>query len=129
MMTTDYGNILQRIEHALAESREIFARFTPGEIAAEYKAHLDPVTEADRALDTVLRKTLLRNGEGWLSEESKDDFSRLGREWVWVVDPLDGTREFVEGIPEFCVSIGMVHSGRAVAAGICNPAPVLLRLR
>lgn len=121
-MTKNYRDILGRIERALADAEEAFARFTPGEIAAEYKAHLDPVTEADRAVDAVLRKNLLREGEGWLSEESKDDLSRLDREWVWVVDPLDGTREFVEGIPEFCVSIAMVHEGRAVAAGICNPA-------
>jgi len=41
---------------------------------------------------------------------------------VWVVDPLDGTREFVAGIPEFCVSIAMVENGVPVAGGICNPA-------
>jgi len=51
-----------------------------------------------------------------------DDISRLERSRVWVVDPLDGTREFVQGIPEFCVSIGFVENGRAVAGGICNPA-------
>ena len=41
---------------------------------------------------------------------------------VWVVDPLDGTREFVQGIPEFCVSIGFIENGRPVAGGIYNPA-------
>ena len=41
---------------------------------------------------------------------------------MWVVDPLDGTREFVQGIPEFCVSIAMVENGIPVAGGICNPA-------
>src|SRR5207245_1834007 len=41
---------------------------------------------------------------------------------VWVVDPLDGTREFVAGIPEWCVSIGLVENGEAIAGGICNPA-------
>jgi len=80
------------------------------------------VTEADRALDAVLRKNLLRPGEGWLSEESADDLTRLQNEYVWVVDPLDGTREFVAGIPEFCVSIAMVHRGEPVAGGVFNPA-------
>ena len=70
----------------------------------------------------MLRKNLLRDGEGWLSEESVDDVSRLDKSRVWVVDPLDGTREFVAGIPEFCVSIGLVEDGRPVAGGICNPA-------
>jgi len=114
--------ILERIRSALEAARVIFRRFTPGEIEAEYKSGHDPVTEADTAVDTVLRKELLRDDEGWLSEESVDDRTRLEKNRVWVVDPLDGTREFVAGIPEFCVSVAMVESGRAVAGGICNPA-------
>src|ERR1700733_9299784 len=122
MESKSYADILRRIHSALEASRQVFARFTPGEIDAEYKAGHDPVTEADRALDAVLRKELLREGEGWLSEESVDDPIRLQRSRVWVVDPLDGTREFVQGLPEFCVSIGFVESGRPVAGGIYNPA-------
>jgi myo-inositol-1(or 4)-monophosphatase len=122
MTASSYSSVLERIEAALAGAREIFARFTPGKIETKYKSGHDPVTEADRALDAALRKNLLREGEGWLSEESADDPSRLDRERVWVVDPLDGTREFVQGIPEFCVSIAMVERGQPVAAGICNPS-------
>lgn len=114
--------ILKRIESALEATHAVFERFTPGAIAAEYKIGHDPVTEADRALDQVLRRELLRDGEGWLSEESADDPSRLDKSLVWVVDPLDGTREFIAGIPEFCASIAMVEKGRAVAGGIYNPA-------
>ena len=121
-MTSAYSDILARIEAALAAARSVFAGFTPGAIATEYKIGHDPVTEADRALDAVLRQNLLREGEGWLSEESVDDPIRLQRSRVWVVDPLDGTREFVKGIPEFCVSIGFVENGRPVAGGIYNPA-------
>jgi myo-inositol-1(or 4)-monophosphatase len=120
--SNSYAQILERIHSALEASRRVFARFTPGAIEAEYKVGHDPVTEADRALDAVLRKELLRSGEGWLSEESVDDPIRLQHSRVWVVDPLDGTREFVKGIPEFCVSIGFVENGRPVAGGICNPA-------
>lgn len=122
MHATAYAQILERIHAALQASRAVFARFTPGAIETEYKAGHDPVTEADRALDAVLREELLRDGEGWLSEESVDDPIRLQRSRVWVVDPLDGTREFVKGIPEFCVSIGFVENGRPVAGGIYNPA-------
>ena len=121
-MTSAYSDILARIEAALAASRTVFSRFTPGAIETEYKIGHDPVTEADRALDAVLRQNLLRDGEGWLSEESVDDPIRLQRSRVWVVDPLDGTREFVKGIPEFCVSIGFVENGRPMAGGIYNPA-------
>lgn len=122
MTSSAYADILQRIEAALDAARPVFARFTPGAIETEYKIGHDPVTEADRAVDAVLRQNLLRDGEGWLSEESVDDVSRLSKRRVWVVDPLDGTREFVAGIPEFCVSIGFVEDGRPVAGGICNPA-------
>ncbi|MGA8501092.1 MAG: 3'(2'),5'-bisphosphate nucleotidase CysQ [Candidatus Sulfotelmatobacter sp.] len=122
MHSNSYAQILERIHSALEASRKVFARFTSGPVEAKYKVGHDPVTEADRALDIVLRKELLRSGEGWLSEESVDDPIRLQRSRVWVVDPLDGTREFVQGIPEFCVSIGYVENGRPVAGGICNPA-------
>jgi len=118
----DTQSTLIRIQAALEAGREVLNRFTPGAIEAEYKAGHDPVTEADRAVDQVLKKNLLRDGEGWLSEETTDDASRLTKARVWVVDPLDGTREFVQGIPEFCVSIAMVEDGVPVAGGICNPA-------
>src|SRR5215813_10195209 len=122
MKPENYSQVLERIGAALSQAKAIFARFTPGEIAAEYKAGHDPVTEADKAVDAVLRKELLRDGEGWLSEESVDDLSRLEKNRVWVVDPLDGTREFVAGIPEFCISVAMVENGRPIVGGICNPA-------
>jgi myo-inositol-1(or 4)-monophosphatase len=121
-MMTSENETLQRIHAALEAARGVLKGFTPGAIEADYKAGHDPVTEADRAVDNVLRQHLLREGEGWLSEESVDDLSRLEKRRVWVVDPLDGTREFVQGIPEFCVSIAMVEDGVPVAGGICNPA-------
>jgi myo-inositol-1(or 4)-monophosphatase len=121
-MTSSYSDILIRIQAAIDAAQSVFARFTLGAIETEYKIGHDPVTEADRAVDAVLRENLLREGEGWLSEETVDSASRLDKSRVWVVDPLDGTREFVQGIPEFCVSIGFVENGRPVAGGICNPA-------
>jgi myo-inositol-1(or 4)-monophosphatase len=122
MTNNSHAETLQRIQSALDYAGTIFAEFTLGAIEAEYKAGHDPVTEADKAVDAALRRELLRDGEGWLSEESVDDFSRLEKKRVWIVDPLDGTREFVAGIPEFCVSVAMVEDGIPVAGGICNPA-------
>lgn len=115
-----------RIETALSVAGEVAGRYTPGAVGWEEKEGgregWDPVTEADRALDGVLREHLLRPGEGWLSEESADSPERLRRDRVWVVDPLDGTREFVQGIPEWCISVGLVEEGEPVAGGILNPA-------
>jgi len=122
MSDPSHADILKRIESALDAARGIFSGFTLGAIEAEYKAGHDPVTEADRAVDAALRQELLRDGEGWLSEESVDDQSRLDKNCVWIVDPLDGTREFIAGIPEFCVSVAMVQDGIPVAGGVCNPA-------
>jgi myo-inositol-1(or 4)-monophosphatase len=122
MSSSNTQEILERIHAGLEAARAVLNRFTPGAIEAEYKVGHDPVTEADRAVDEVLRKNLIRGDEGWLSEETVDDFIRLDKKRVWVVDPLDGTREFVQGIPEFCVSIAMVEDGVPVAGGICNPA-------
>ncbi len=113
---------LDRIAAALSAAGEVLQAFTPGAIAASRKAGGSPVTEADRAVDDVLRRALPRAGEGWLSEETADSPDRLHRERVWVVDPLDGTKEFVEGLPEWCVSVGLVENGEAVAGGILSPA-------
>jgi myo-inositol-1(or 4)-monophosphatase len=118
---TSYAEDLLHIEEALERARAAFQRFTPGEVASRHKQGDDPVTEADTTVDTLLREFLPRNGDGWLSEETRDDHVRLERRRVWVVDPLDGTREFVTGIPEWCVSIGLVVDGEPVAGGICNP--------
>ncbi len=114
-------DVVRRIDAALEEAAKAVAGFVPGATKANYKSGRDPVTAADHAANHVLRKTLVRDDEGWLSEESADDLSRLRREQVWVVDPLDGTREFVEGIPEWCISVALVERGAAVAGGILNP--------
>jgi len=114
---------LNRIREALDAAVIAISPFVPGAVKTEQKsAGRGPVTEADRASNRVLREILLREGEGWLSEETVDDLARLQKQRVWVVDPLDGTLEFVAGIPEWCVSIAMVENGGAVAGGICNPA-------
>jgi myo-inositol-1(or 4)-monophosphatase len=114
---------LDRIGRALEAAADALRPFTPGQVAFEAKSSRgDPVTEADLADDDVHRRLLPSRGEGWLSEETADEPGRLDCARVWVVDPLDGTREFVEGIPEWCVSIGLLEAGAPVAGGIMNPA-------
>ncbi|MHC4385660.1 MAG: inositol monophosphatase family protein, partial [Planctomycetota bacterium] len=91
----DYKEPLNRIEQALQAAAEALKAFTPGKIESTLKTGGDPVTEADVLLDGILKDILLHDDEGWLSEETKDDKSRLEKECVWIVDPLDGTREFI----------------------------------
>ncbi len=116
------SDIGDRIDEALDSAVEALAPFMSGGVEELRKAGGDPVTEADLAVDWALRRILLRPGEGWLSEETADDGTRLDRERVWIVDPLDGTREFVDGIPEWCVSVACVVDGSPVAGGIVAPS-------
>ena len=113
---------LDRIARALERAADALRPFTSGAIAHTIKDRGDPLTDADLAVNQVLHEILPRRGEGWLSEETRDDADRLSRARVWVVDPIDGTQEFVQGIPEWCVSIGLVEHGVPVAGGIMNPA-------
>ncbi len=114
-------DVLDRIDEALDVAVEVLEPFDQGRIESSRKTGGDPVTEADIALDRALKAVLRRPGEGWLSEETVDNPDRLEFSRVWIVDPLDGTREFVDGIPEWCVSIGYVVDGEAVAGGIVAP--------
>jgi len=113
---------VERIREGLVAAAEAIRPYTPGDVAFERKEERgDPVTAAAQAADVVLRELLPEPGEGWLSEESVDNPSRLGLARVWVVDPIDGTREFIEGVPEWCISIGLLEDGVPVAGGIFNP--------
>ncbi len=88
------------------------------------KGASSPVSEADIAVDKLLRERLseAEPGAGWLSEESVDDPARLAARFVWIVDPIDGTRAYIAGLPEWVVSAALVDNGRPVAA--CLFAPV-----
>ena len=83
----------------------------------------NPVTDADIEADDILKEILIKETPdfGWLSEETRDSKLRLDKKMVWVVDPLDGTKEFVEGIPNFVISIGLVENGIPVLGTIYNP--------
>jgi myo-inositol-1(or 4)-monophosphatase len=112
---------LARIRAALTRAGAILLGYYGTRVDVSYKHANSPVTEADMAVDAALRRELPRADEGWLSEESADDRARLERRRVWIVDPLDGTREFLERVPQWNVSIGLVEDGVAVAGGIYNP--------
>jgi myo-inositol-1(or 4)-monophosphatase len=88
------------------------------------KAGGSPVTEADVAIDSMLRAKLLaeRPAYGWLSEETEIDPAGRGRERIFIVDPIDGTRGFIEGDERWCVSLAVAQSGRPVAAALFAPA-------
>jgi myo-inositol-1(or 4)-monophosphatase len=103
-----------------------------GEIALEYyrtsakfwaKGDGSPVTEADMAVDKFLRETLMtaRPDYGWLSEETADNTDRLGKQRVWIVDPIDGTSAFVKRTDQWCVATALIEDGRPVLTRIFRP--------
>ncbi len=88
-----------------------------------WKDPTEPVTEADRAVNAFLVKQLsqLFPEDGVLAEESKDDLSRLKRDRVWIVDPLDGTAEFIAHNGEFVIMIGLAVAGSPVVGVVYQP--------
>jgi myo-inositol-1(or 4)-monophosphatase len=83
-----------------------------------------PVTKADLASDAILKRMLMdpRPEYGWLSEETADTVDRLSRDYVWMVDPIDGTRSFIAGRLEFTISIGLAYKGVPVLGVVFNPS-------
>jgi myo-inositol-1(or 4)-monophosphatase len=90
----------------------------------EEKGKGNPVTTADLEANRKIREIILGRypEDGWLSEEDKDNAQRLRADRVWVIDPIDGTKEFIEGIPQFAVSVGLVVGGRPMVGVVYNPA-------
>jgi myo-inositol-1(or 4)-monophosphatase len=88
------------------------------------KGESSPVSEADIAVDRLLHERLTGTGLGfgWLSEESVDDPTRLAARYVWIVDPIDGTRAYLASQPDWAVSAALVENGRPIVG--CLYAPV-----
>ncbi|HXO70639.1 MAG TPA: 3'(2'),5'-bisphosphate nucleotidase CysQ, partial [Bradyrhizobium sp.] len=88
------------------------------------KGASSPVSDADIAANDLLEKRLrsATPDYGWLSEESADDPSRLGKRRVWIVDPIDGTRGYLAGREDWCVSVALVEDAAPVLAAVFAPA-------
>lgn len=120
----DYTAELELVLRAIRAAGEAVMPWFRAETEVRFKGPDQPVTEADLAADRLLQEMLLgeRPDYGWLSEETKDTPARLEKERLWVVDPIDGTNSFVQGRPEFAISVALVDRGRAVVGAVYNPA-------
>lgn len=118
---TKYRRDLDRIVSALEAGGKIYRSRSWETVRVDKKSGGDPVTDAEREVNQLLFEILVQDGEGWLSEESADNEERLKRSRVWVVDPLDGTKEYIRRIPEWCISIALMEDGVLVCGGIYNP--------
>jgi myo-inositol-1(or 4)-monophosphatase len=115
---------LSLAERAVREAGAAVMTFYRTRLSVRDKGNDNPVTPADLEADRILRKRLLESHPdyGWLSEETADSADRLKKNRVWVVDPIDGTKEFIKGLPEFAVSVGLVEKGRVILGVVYNPA-------
>lgn len=115
---------LALIRDAAREGGEIAMRHFRKDPETWLKEGSSPVTEADIAVDEFLRRTLLaaRPDYGWLSEETVDNPDRLLAKRTFVVDPIDGTRAFIEGKRTWCVSIAVVEDGVSLVGVLDCPA-------
>jgi 3'(2'), 5'-bisphosphate nucleotidase len=110
------------------EAGTIVNTFYVGSSEVEYKSPDEPVTEADRSANQhiITRIQAAFPEDGLLSEESKDDLSRLEKDRVWIIDPLDGTKEFIARNGEFSIMIGLAIQGKAMMGVVHQPSSGLL---
>ncbi len=116
----------RELEVALAAAREageVLNRHYAGDREHWEKSEDNPLTQADLESDATIARHIRGAfpDDALLSEETVDDPSRLEKSRVWIVDPMDGTKEFVAEIPEFCASIALVEDGEPVVGVILNP--------
>ena len=108
---------------AALKAGKILTKYYKNAYEIHDKSYHNPVTTADHEADSFLKDFLMTKTPdfGWLSEETVDTRERLDKEFVWIVDPLDGTKEFIEGVPHFVVSIGLVRKGIPILGVLYNP--------
>ncbi len=116
-----------RLEQIVREAGRRAHDLWPGaghDVEAWEKEQGAPVCEADIAVDRFLRRELsaLLPAAGWLSEETTDSTDRLDKGLIWLVDPVDGTRDFLRGRPGWAVSVALVSGGRPLLGMMNAPA-------
>jgi 3'(2'), 5'-bisphosphate nucleotidase len=114
----------QKIAVDLAkEAGKIVLKYYHADYRVDMKKEDEPVTQADRASNEFITSQLheIFPEDGILAEESKDDLTRLQKRRIWLVDPMDGTREFIDKIGEFSVMIGLVEDEQPILGVVFQP--------
>ncbi|MFD1199855.1 3'(2'),5'-bisphosphate nucleotidase CysQ [Brucella gallinifaecis] len=119
----DIQNELELLRHATREAGRIAMRYFGQSPEVWLKEGQSPVSEADFAVDSYLKQVLLeaRPDYGWISEETSDDRIAQPRRRAFVVDPIDGTRGFIHGQSQWCVSVAVVEDGKPIAGVLQCP--------
>jgi myo-inositol-1(or 4)-monophosphatase len=120
LLARDRALLIETVREAGGLARAMFRT----ELRTWTKGASSPVSEADIAVNDLIAGKLraATPDYGWLSEESTDDSSRLGRQRVWIVDPIDGTRGYLAGRDDWCVSVALVEGVSPLLAAVFAPA-------
>jgi myo-inositol-1(or 4)-monophosphatase len=118
-LACDAALLIDTVREAGALARSMFRT----ELKNWTKGASSPVSEADIAANDLIENRLrsATPDYGWLSEESADDEARLGKPLVWIVDPIDGTRSYLAGREDWCVSVALVEGASPVLAAVFAP--------
>lgn len=120
---TQFGHDTALLHSAVREAGALAVGFFRADNRVWNKDDGSPVSEADLAVDKLLRDRLCtaRPDYGWLSEETQDTADRLRERHVWIVDPIDGTKSFLKGTENWCISAALVEYGRPVLGAVYLP--------
>ena len=121
--TIDRVALARHLDATVREAGALALKWFKSPVKSWLKSGDSPVSEADLAVDALLRERLDAAGFacGWLSEETEDDAARLAAGLVWIVDPIDGTRAFLAGLPDWSISVALAAEGRPIMAAIYAP--------
>jgi len=121
-MNPEWRNRYETAVEAARKAGRLALRYFDTNVSVEWKQDHSPVTVADREAEAFLRTTLLQQfpTDGYLGEESGDARGTSG--FRWVIDPVDGTRSFVRGIPLWATLVGLEYQGEPIAGVVDVPA-------
>jgi myo-inositol-1(or 4)-monophosphatase len=118
---SNHHDFVPAMSEIAREAGELLMSYFRQHVKIEYKGEADLVTVADRTSEKLIRG---RIAGLWPSHDIMGEEEGLvdtGADYRWYVDPLDGTTNFAHGFPVFCVSLGLVHKGKPVAAVVYDP--------
>jgi histidinol-phosphatase len=121
-MNPDWRNRYELAVESAQEAGQVALRYFDADLTVEWKQDRSPVTVADREAESLLRARLLGAfpQDGFLGEESGDSPGASG--FRWIIDPVDGTRNFVRGIPIWATLVGLEHKGEPILGVAHVPA-------
>ncbi len=123
MEFTELDDVLELVKHLAREASKVILDIYSKDFTVDYKQDASPLTEADRKSNELIVSAIRKEYPecAILAEESKDDLKRLGNDWCFIVDPLDGTKEFIKKNGEFTINIALAYKGKPVLGVIYIP--------